>query len=271
MNNNNFLKIPVFNKDDIFVSFDRSIFKKLNGMSELKYLSVVMYVRKNCNISGEVRTSLHNLARGCGYDIVSHNKNAFSDFRMIIKKYLIDTGYMLCDSDIDTITPSKTFKLTLVNDIDVPESNSFVMMTVSEFDRIVSLNTNINNAVLVGVYLYIKQYIISDNDLYSPISCPSKNKISTTLGLSSSTVYKAIDVLVKNKILYESDNYYIKDSKDNDIFICIRHAYALNQKHLTDAAIKDSLYCMYNETIYSWKDVKKINGKIKSSEKNNSN
>lgn len=172
-------------KESITVGFSKKDFKNHKGVSGLKFYLVIMYLRKHLQTFGEVFLTLNNLLEECGYSTKSHNKSIYSDFREIIKTELINKGYVTCNIDILTINPTEMFSLQLSEKKNIfYTKDNFVQFSVSEYEKIIKSDSKINKSVLVGVYLFIKQYIMDyPDDTISPprISFPSKQQIKKEL------------------------------------------------------------------------------------------
>ena len=121
-----------------------------------------MYMRKHLQTFGQIDLTLNRLLDECGYSTKSHNKSIYLDFRNIIQAEIIDKGYAVCDTDIITVSPTMMFSLQLVSNKSLFfTDDTYVQLTVAEYEKIVASDCTINKSVLVGVYLFIKQYIVS--------------------------------------------------------------------------------------------------------------
>lgn len=248
-------------KDIITVGFSKKDFKKHQGVSGLKFYLIVMYMRKHIEHFGEVTTTLNKLLDECGYSSKSHNQSSYSDFRKIIKDEIIDNGFATCEEDISKITPSSIFtlKLSQKKSIFFTDDN-FVQLSVADYEKITQSNTgSINKAVLIGTYLYIKQFIMSssDNSEYLPkISYPSKQQIKKGIGISSVTsIENAIAALSDIKLIFVERNMYMEDTKNDDVYIPTRNVFALNQEDLSKENCISELTRIYGKTIYAKDDV----------------
>lgn len=248
-------------KSVITVGFSKKDFKKHQGVSGLKFYLVVMYMRKHIEHFGEINTTLNKLLDECGYSSKSHNQSVYSDFRKIIKEEIIDEGYASCNKDILKITPSSIFTLALSPDKSLfYTEDNFVQLSIYDFERITKSDTgSINKSVLIGVYLYIKQFIMSSSDFseYLPkISYPSKQQIKKGIGISSLTsIETAISILEDLKLIFIERNMYMEDSKNENVYIPTRNVFALNQEDLCKDVCISELQRIYGKTIYSKEDV----------------
>ena len=98
-----------------------------------------------------------------------------------------------------------TIKLSSENNLFFSKDN-FVQISITEYETITKANTGkINKAVLLGVYLFIKQYILSDSEMagmLSKISYPSKQQIKKGIGISSiATIENSISILADLKLI----------------------------------------------------------------------
>ena len=142
------------------------------------------------------------------------------------------------------VTPTEEFILTFSHKKNPFFTNdSFVFVTKREFDAITSYVTIMNKSVILGVFLFIKQYII-DTDSSPGIAYPSKNQIAQGIGISSvTTIEKAISILEELNLLYVKSGFYIEDSTENDSYVPASNVYSLcnnisMDKYLTELGNK---------------------------------
>lgn len=218
-----------------------------------------MYLRKHLDTFGQVTLTLNRLLEECGYSTKSHNKSIYSDFREIIKTEILNKGYASCNVDIFTVNPNEVFSLQLSDKKNIFYSkDNFVQFSIEEYEKISELNSKVNKSILVGVYLFIKQYIIETTSSIPKISYPSKQQIKKGIGVSSiTTIENAISVLSQSKMIFVRSEMYIKDS---EMFIPARNIFSLNENDLYDDAVLAELERVYGRKVYNREDV---TGKIK--------
>ena len=226
-------------------------------MSGLKYYLIVMYLRKHLETFGQVTLTLNRLLEECGYSTKSHNKSIYSDFREIIKTEIINKGYANCDVDIFTVNPNEIFSLQLSDKKNIFYSkDSFVQLSIEEYEKISGLTSKVNKSILVGVYLFIKQYIIETTDPVPKISYPSKQQIKKGIGISSTTtIENAISILSQSKMIFVRSEMYIENSEINGEFIPARNVFSLNEEELYDDAVLVELERIYGRRVYNREDV----------------
>ena len=226
-------------------------------MNELRYFLVLAYLRKNVTSLGRINLTIDDMVSDCGYVPDSHPNKTNDSFKNLLQN-LIDGKYLACNCDITKVNRNKMFTLELTSDKEhnlFYSDTSFVLLSIAEFDKITKCKSKINKAVLLAVYLSIKQYITIDGtvpDSYSKVAYPSKYGIQKRLGISSkTTVEKAIQKLVELHMLYEYVGGYYLDSQD--LFEPTNNGYALSEKEINGAenALKqyyhvDKIY-KYNE------------------------
>ena len=249
-------------KTSIGVGFAKSEIKNHTGISGLKYYLIVMFLRSHMDTFGRITTTLNNLLTECGYSTKSHNQNMYKDFKDIIKSQILDLEYASIDVDINALSPNTIFTISLnPNKIIFFTEDSFCMITIKEFETITSYqHSKINKSILLGVYLFIKQYIYSDSEKNSwslKISYPSKSQIKKGLGVSSiSTIETAISVLISIGMIHVKNGFYIEDHKNTGIYVPARNVYAIDPKELEDeACIKSNLEFIYQKTVYTSDEV----------------
>lgn len=247
-------------KQNITVGFSKKDFKNHKGVSGLKYYLVIMYLRKHLQTFGEVYLTLNNLLEECGYSTRSHNKSIYSDFREIIKTEIINKGYASCDVDIFTINPTEMFSLQLSEKKNIfYTKDNFVQFSILEYEKISKSNSKINKSVLVGVYLFIKQYIMDyPSDTISPprISFPSKQQIKKGIGISSfTTIENAISVLAEMKMIYIRTDMFVENTEEENIYVPTRNVFALDVEELNGDVILMELERIYGKKVYNKNDV----------------
>ena len=252
--------IPNEEKQNITVGFSKKDFKNHKGVSGLKYYLVIMYLRKHLQTFGEVYLTLNNLLEECGYSTRSHNKSIYSDFREIIKTEIINKGYASCDIDIFTINPTEMFSLQLSEKKNIfYTKDNFVQFNILEYEKISNSDSKINKSILVGVYLFIKQYIMDyPNNTISPprISFPSKQQIKKGIGISSfTTIENAISFLAEMKMIYIRTDMFVENTEEENIFVPTRNVFALDVKELNGDAILVELERIYSKKVYNKNDV----------------
>ena len=261
----NIIFLPNEEKSNVTVGFSKKEFKNHKGVSGLKYYLIVMYLRKHLETFGQVTLTLNRLLEECGYSTKSHNKSIYSDFREIIKTEIINKGYATCDVDIFTVNPTEMFSLQLSDKKNIfYTKDNFVQFSVDEYEHIANSNSKINKSVLVGVYLFIKQYIIDyPSDAISPprISYPSKQQIKKGIGISSTTtIENAITTLLSMEMIYLRTDMFVENTEEEGIYVPTRNVFALNGEELIGDAILVELERIYNKKVYNKDDVP---GKIK--------
>lgn len=266
---NNIIFISNKEKQSITVGFSKKDFKNHKGISGLKYYLVIMYLRKHLQTFGEVYLTLNDLLKECGYSTKSHNKSIYSDFREIIKTEIINKGYATCNTDIFTVNPTEMFSIQLSEEKNLfYAKDNFVQFSISEYEKIINSNSKINKSVLVGVYLFIKQYIMDySNDAISPprISFPSKQQIKKGIGISSfTTIENAISLLSEMKMIYIRTDMFVENMEKEDIYVPTRNVFALDSKELNGDAVLIELERIYGRKVYNKNDVP---GKIEYLEK----
>lgn len=262
---NDIIFIPNEEKQNITVGFSKKDFSNHKGVSGLKYYLIIMYLRKHLQTFGEIYLTLNNLLEECGYSTRSHNKSIYSDFREIIKTELINKEYVICNIDIYKINPTEMFSLQLSEKKNIfYTKDNFVQLSISECEKIINSNSKVNKSVLIGVYLFIKQYIMDySDDVFSPprISFPSKQQIKKGIGISSfTTIENAISSLEKMKMIYIRTDMFVENTEEENTYVPTRNVFALNIEELKGDAVLVELERIYNKRVYDKNDVP---GKIK--------
>lgn len=243
------------------VGFSKKDFYRHHGISGLKFYLIAMYLRVNITTGGKVSLTLNDLLEGIGYLTKTHSPKIYDDLRKIINDEIILPGYATCSKDILTVTPFTHFYLQFAdNKYFFYTEDSFVPLTVKEWKTIVSAKTGtVNKSILIGTYLYIKQFIplnsYSDDEI-ARIAYPSKKSIQTGIGIASiRTIYSAINILKELELLYVSTGYYVEEQKRPGIFVPTSNVYALDPNQLSGERTRVILERMYQRPVYKKEDV----------------
>ena len=240
------------------VGFSKKEIKNHKGISGLKYYLIILYLRKHVQTFGQITLTLNDLLQEFGYSTKTNNKSIYSDFREIIKTEIINKGYASCNKDIFVIKPNDLFYLQMSyeNNIFFTEDN-FVQITISEYENICSILSKINKSVLLGIYLYIKQFIMDYSGDITPakISFPSKLQIAKGLDISVQTVESGLLVLESNKLIYIRRDMFVENKKEEGIYVPTRNVYALDSKELEGKSVLIELERIYGKRIYNKEDV----------------
>ena len=254
----NYIYLSEKDKKITSVGFSKKEIKNHKGISGLKYYLIILYLRKHVQTFGQIALTLNDLLQEIGYSTKTNNKSIYSDFREIIKTELINKGYASCNTDIFVVKPNYLFYLQLSYERNVFfTEDSFVQITISEYEKICSLSSKINKSILLGIYLYIKQYIMDYPGDIAPakISFPSKSQIAKGLDISISTVENGLSVLESYKLIYIRRDMFVENKKEEGVFVPTRNVYALDPSELEGDTVLIELERIYGKRIYNKEDV----------------
>ena len=254
----NYIYLSEKDKKITSVGFSKKEIKNHKGISGLKYYLIILYLRKHVQTFGQIALTLNDLLQEIGYSTKTNNKSIYSDFREIIKTELINKGYASCNTDIFVVKPNDLFYLQLSYERNVFfTEDSFVQITISEYEKICSLSSKINKSILLGIYLYIKQYIMDYPGDIAPakISFPSKSQIAKGLDTSISTVENGLSVLESYKLIYIRRDMFVENKKEEGVFVPTRNVYALDPMELEGDSVLIELERIYGKRIYNKEDV----------------
>lgn len=254
----NYIYLSEKDKKITSVGFSKKEIKNHKGISGLKYYLIILYLRKHVQTFGQVTLTLNDLLQEIGYSTKTNNKSIYSDFREIIKTELINKGYASCNTDIFVVKPNDLFYLQLSYERNVFfTEDSFVQITISEYEKICSLSSKINKSILLGIYLYIKQFIMDYPGDIAPakISFPSKSQIAKGLDTSISTVENGLSVLESYKLIYIRRDMFVENKKEEGVFVPTRNVYALDPMELEGDSVLIELERIYGKRIYNKDDV----------------
>lgn len=224
-----------------------------------------MYLRKHLQPFGEICFTLNRMMNECGYSTNTHVQSIYDDFRRIIQEEIIDEGYAEIDTDIMSVASNEfvTMKLSSKKNLLFVEDN-FVQISVYEFDTIATYRgSRVNKAMLMGVFIFIKQFILQDgcDGMYPKIAYPSKLQIRDGIGVAAiSTIENAIKILVDLKLLYVKTDLFVADYNSDTVFVPARNVYALNPDELQDGIVMQELSDFYGRAVC---DKENISGKIR--------
>ena len=143
----NYIYLSEKDKKITSVGFSKKEIKNHKGISGLKYYLIILYLRKHVQTFGQIALTLNDLLQEIGYSTKTNNKSIYSDFREIIKTELINKGYASCNTDIFVVKPNDLFYLQLSYERNVFfTEDSFVQITISEYEKICSLSSKINKS-----------------------------------------------------------------------------------------------------------------------------
>lgn len=254
----NYIYLSEKDKQITSVGFSKKEIKDHKGISGLKYYLIVLYLRKHVQTFGQVTLTLNDLLQEFGYSTNTNNKSIYSDFREIIKTEIINKGYGKCDKDIFVVKPNDLFhiQLSYEDNIFFTEDN-FVQITISEYENICSISSKINKSILLGIYIFIKQYIMDYQGDIVPakISFPSKSQIAKGLDTSISTVESGLSILESHKLIYIRRDMFVENKKEEGIYVPTRNVYALEPKELEGDSVLIELERIYGKRIYNKEDV----------------
>ena len=245
--------------DKLGVGFSKKEIQLHKGIAGLKYYLLIIYLRLHIMPINILPTTLSKLVEKCGYSASTRRSTAYDDWRNIIHR-LITNGYMTCSQDILTVKPTEEFILTFSHKKNpFYTDDSFVFITKKEFDVITSYKTNMNKSLILGVYLYIKQFII-DTEISTGVAYPTKQQIAQGIGVSSTTtIEKAINILIELELLYVKTGFYIEDTNEVGSYVPASNIYSLNSNISNERCVTE-LENKYGRPVYT-KD--KVPGVIK--------
>lgn len=254
----NYIYLSEKDKKITSVGFSKKEIKNHKGISGLKYYLIILYLRKHVQTFGQIALTLNDLLQEIGYSTKTNNKSIYSDFREIIKTELINKGYASCNTDIFVVKPNDLFYLQLSYERNVFfTGDNFVQITISEYEKICSLSSKINKSILLGIYLYIKQYIMDYPGDIAPakISFPSKSQIAKGLDTSIQTVENGLSVLESYKLIYIRRDMFVENKKEEGVFVPTRNVYAIDPSELEGDTVLIELERIYGKRIYNKEDV----------------
>lgn len=214
---------------DVGVNFSVDSFKENKGVQGLKYYLILMALRCRMDIARRISTSLSQLIVDCGLR-PNYKDEILGPFRNTLA-VLEESGKIKSDVlDWITLSPKKLFNI----EVSIKDSpfyldqvyNGFVTLLASEFFAIAGSNATVSPAIMVGVFLFLKSF--------KQPAYPSKNTIMTNLGLSNSSIDRALKALQDLNLIYIRNDFWIEDSVDRGFYVYARAAYSIDSKLLED-------------------------------------
>lgn len=195
--------------------------------------------------------SLDDLLNECGYSSKTHNKAIYDDFRCIISDYILYKGFATCDKDIYKVAPSSYFKLQLDHAKCIfLTDDPFVFVSIREFEKIILYKGGVKKATLLGVYMYIKQFIQANDVDAGKIAFPSKYSIAKGIGSTKVTVESSLTILEKLKLIYAVTGLYIEDKSNKGTYVSTRNGYAINKEFANVETFKNELSKFYGVPVF---------------------
>ncbi len=229
------------------VGFPRNNFNRIRGADDLKIYQVVMYIKQHVGLYDMLITSLKTIAEESGYSANTHNNEFFDPFKKALL-YLIEEEYITADMDISTVR-NTYFRIQLTTKKNLFYTDKpFVFLSFYEYEKILAANTRVSKSSLLGVYLYIKQFIDSESD--TKVSYPTKYKIEKALKISNTTVESCISVLAQIGLITVSTGFYVKNKKNNT-FIPTRNVFFIGKVEIDVSMCKEILKSIYSSTVYA--------------------
>ncbi len=252
----NTLYSSFYNTKKATVTIDRKKLSEHMGVKGLKYFLVIGYLRKHLQSIGNVKLSLNELILGCGGSLTYRAVSKYKDYRNIIKE-LSENKLVNIQADIDKVKPSTYFDIICTKEL-FEKKNNFVVFNVYEFDKIIGFaDGSISKAALVGVYLYVKQFITLKPDLSygNYFVFPSLSDMSADLGISVKTCRYALKELVDIGLLFCLENFYIEEKSKKNYYVPTRCTYALDKKYLVPQNVKNAMADFYGRPVYEENEV----------------
>lgn len=224
-----------------------SIKNRCIGVFPAKMISVVAYLRLNCNLNGKVTFTLNHLVKNIGYK-PNPNKGRINDQvrDFILKLNNEKTNYAISriDGDISKNNECVTLWIDLENaDIFSPTAN-YTMLYADEYDKIIGIKY-LHPEYILMIYLVIKSVCSHPDSFMTFYYCDSveniKNRIAGSTGdISVSTIKMLLSKMVETGLLQV--DYGKKIKKDNKViftpnYYCPMH---MEMDHALCAKIREN-------------------------------
>lgn len=246
MQENNYSYFRNFN--EVSVSFSRNLFnydnKKCKGIEGAKYFMVIAYLRRYISSFGDLTFTLNHLISYCGYSTKSKNGSIKKHFINILRQ-LSDDGYVKYDCDFSDIKIGQQIyaKISDSGNTLFFNDENFVLLSMSEFEKIVTSKAKSNKALMIAIFLAVKQYIYFNTEnsfgQNRGISYPSIRSLGMQVGVSHDTLKGVLDSLVEIGMLYRKTDLFMPDRYESNKFINARNLYALDKDTLGDHCLKE--------------------------------
>lgn len=195
---------------------------------------IFVFIDRNKSIENNSYVIINDIFEFCGYKI---SKNKPKIFYEIIKTllFLQESKFIKINKNIDfnKISYSDCIKLKIITqNFDV--FNNYTILKYSDFDYISNISKNTNVEITLLVFLYIKSFIIKNNNNYAPASFyGSLDTLSLELGISKNSVYKSIHCLIdsssnKKPLLIK---YNVNGMNNNKLLKNATNIFVLNEKN----------------------------------------
>lgn len=224
-----------------FIKFDKSLIKGKRGKD--RKLLVMAYLKIYSSISGHINFSLNHLIRQIGYTPDRHKgrinskvKDLLLDLERYGHIYILSKINELSDNDCLIIQVEE--KSELFN-----PSKDFVILTQSEFDKIVTSKSKCDKQDILSVFLNIKKFI-NFGSYTNRLCYPSHVTLCRDCHIKSTgAMNNIVDALIKDEIIYKYNSGRYKDSNGNIKYV--NNLYALEDGVLKSDICDDIIKAHY--------------------------
>lgn len=238
INNNIFFHDPSV----INLAISKDYLSKHFSKDDMYYYMTIIYLRKHMDMFGEVTMSLEKLANESGYQKSGYK--TINKFRNIISQ-LINSEYIYSNQDISTVKTNEIYTLKINRDNCIFIIKGFFMqISIYEYDRIININSKVSKAILLAVYLYIKQFIGIRR-----FSFPAQSDMMAAIGISQPTLSNALSDLKKNEIIYIIKNIYVQDYNNLNNLVPARNVYLIDKYDIDYNYIANELESIYGRKV----------------------
>lgn len=233
----------LFDKSKIMVAIPAESLNK----NYANYYLLNLYFRKYMSAFGYINTTLSHIIHNCGYIKSNPNSNIFNSFKSILSEY-INKEYISLSCNLDELKTNTLFTITILK----PEKlfsidKNYILISVEEFDKIISSSTDCTISNLFLIYAYIKKSF----DSVTGLSFPTISNIAKAVDITEVTVVNIINKIIDRNLLYTRKDIYVGNINNSSMSLHPKNVYALSIDYLNDKNVIKALEQVYDNVIIS--------------------
>lgn len=216
------------NTKEGFIKFQKALIKSKQGKD--RKLLILSYLKIYSSISGHINVSINHLIKQIGYVPDRHKGRINSKVKDLLEN-LEKHGDIYILNSLNDLSHNDCFVIQIDEKSELfNPSKDFVILTQSEFDKIVASKSTCDKQDMLNVYINVKKFINFGSDS-NRLCYPSHTTLCRDCHIKSTgAMNNIIEGLISDKLLYKYNSGMYKDS--NGIMKYVNNFYALEDKVL---------------------------------------